>query len=413
MRITPLGLVTVGALALPITSHAEDTYDARCYPVATCDLDGDGYADPSNAGCSRTTLSGVSYADKLQCPAGYVKLKGDCDDGDAEIHPRQWETGNDVDDNCDGRVDESEFYYLPWGSVVTTDSFELPVRMTDSAITSVLSWLFYDLEYVIEYEDLTDTSTSYTTGYQSVDWHYDYDTFLYTHLELDGLESGHVYRARAQFYRKQVIRRMGDTPIITRTAVGEQTPWYYQMTLGTTTLGVARTEIVNRGLYEHYRGKQLGQVGYHGSDALDGTDYGADLGESWCSEFYSTVVGHETSLTSKAGVSGIRSWFESFSTSSFDRDVDITNLNRWRVQLLAKPGDYLAEDTDLDGAVNHSAMFLAWDNGTGDIITLDGNTNGYTDLDDGSGREGDEVSLRRRDPAVIVGWGRLGVSMLE
>ncbi len=193
--------------------------------------------------------------------------------------------------------------------------------------------------------------------------------------------------------------------------MGELSGWFYGMTEGVTALADAREDLVHTALYQVYRG-QLGDIGYHGTDALDGTDFGAEMGESWCSEFYSSALGTITGIGSKAGVSGIRDWFEAFDDGA-DHDLDIDNSNRALVRWFAQPGDYLAEDTDLDGDINHSAMFLAWDAGTGEIITLDGNTSGRSDLDSGTGRGGDEASLRRRDPAVILGWGWLAKGMLE
>ncbi|RME24357.1 MAG: hypothetical protein D6798_11420 [Deltaproteobacteria bacterium] len=56
------------------------------------DVDADGYgAGPAVTSCS--------------APAGHVAVPGDCDDGDAMVHPGADELCNDVDDDCDGDVD--------------------------------------------------------------------------------------------------------------------------------------------------------------------------------------------------------------------------------------------------------------------------------------------------------------------
>ncbi len=60
------------------------------------DVDGDGYGDVDNALTSCTI------------PAGYVVDATDCDDTDASVNPGELETCNEVDDNCDGTVDEDE-----------------------------------------------------------------------------------------------------------------------------------------------------------------------------------------------------------------------------------------------------------------------------------------------------------------
>lgn len=58
------------------------------------DSDGDGYGNPSS-----TTQS-------CSQPNGYVSNDGDCDDSDVQRHPGATERCNEVDDDCDGEVDE-------------------------------------------------------------------------------------------------------------------------------------------------------------------------------------------------------------------------------------------------------------------------------------------------------------------
>jgi len=96
-----------------VCAHAEldcDDYDGAIHPGAEeacdaidndcdlvqdegCDLDGDGY-------CGKPALvSGLALVCK------YPSL--DCNDGDAEVHPDATESCNFVDDDCDGKKDES------------------------------------------------------------------------------------------------------------------------------------------------------------------------------------------------------------------------------------------------------------------------------------------------------------------
>jgi hypothetical protein len=59
------------------------------------DGDGDGY------GTSSTTTA-------CDMPADYAEIDGDCDDGDAAVHPDAVELCNEQDDDCDGDVDEGQ-----------------------------------------------------------------------------------------------------------------------------------------------------------------------------------------------------------------------------------------------------------------------------------------------------------------
>jgi hypothetical protein len=70
--------------------EVDEDVDAPWYP----DLDGDGYGDEA------------AVVQACEQPSGYIAQGEDCDDDDPEIHPGADERCNDIDDDCDGEVDE-------------------------------------------------------------------------------------------------------------------------------------------------------------------------------------------------------------------------------------------------------------------------------------------------------------------
>ena len=96
-------------------SQAEDPtlYGADYYYY---DIDGDGYGDPDTA----TVL--------CELEAGFVADATDCDDLEDTINPGQAEAcGNDLDDDCDGNIDEEDApYHVRWYADVDGDGYGDP-----------------------------------------------------------------------------------------------------------------------------------------------------------------------------------------------------------------------------------------------------------------------------------------------
>jgi len=83
----------------------DDATDASTWYA---DGDDDGYGDLSSTARACTT------------PSGYTSNHTDCDDADGGIHPGADELCNDVDDDCDGTVDDAAIDRATW--YVDTDS---------------------------------------------------------------------------------------------------------------------------------------------------------------------------------------------------------------------------------------------------------------------------------------------------
>jgi hypothetical protein len=84
-----------------IDNDCDGSVDEALTSTYYADADGDGYGTSSYS------------TQACSAPSGYVEENTDCEDEDDSISPEQEETCNEVDDNCDGSVDEglrSTFY---------------------------------------------------------------------------------------------------------------------------------------------------------------------------------------------------------------------------------------------------------------------------------------------------------------
>lgn len=100
---------------------AQDSGAADCTIVAYVDNDEDGFGNPNR-----------QKSDLCELPAGYSLVADDCDDKDALVSPGVIETCNDLDDNCDGDVDEDAG--TGWHPDLDGDSYGDPsFEVTDCA----------------------------------------------------------------------------------------------------------------------------------------------------------------------------------------------------------------------------------------------------------------------------------------
>ncbi len=77
-----------------IDDNCDGDVDEGATSTWYADGDGDGYGDSA------------SSSEACEAPSGHVAVGGDCDDGDASIHPDAEEVCDGVDNDCDGDIDE-------------------------------------------------------------------------------------------------------------------------------------------------------------------------------------------------------------------------------------------------------------------------------------------------------------------
>ena len=85
------------------------------------DYDGDGFGNINST--------------RIQCnqPSGFVEQQGDCNDLDNAISPTAPETCNNVDDNCDGTIDEAGAIGEPtWYIDADNDGFGVSSTTTNA-----------------------------------------------------------------------------------------------------------------------------------------------------------------------------------------------------------------------------------------------------------------------------------------
>jgi hypothetical protein len=129
------------------------------------DADGDGYGDPNDS---------VTSADP-NAPDGYVDNSGDCDDGDAAIHPGAEDIADNIDNDCDGEIDEDSGTLQAPANVSASDieSGLTYIAVTWDASAGATYYKVYraiyeeDAEYELVADNITDTSYDYVQDWQT------------------------------------------------------------------------------------------------------------------------------------------------------------------------------------------------------------------------------------------------------
>jgi hypothetical protein len=375
-------LLVVALLCTSSLVWAEEKVDVTCY-LASDDRDGDGFARDGAA----SQVVSVPESTKLNCPAGYVKLADDCDDTRSAVHPNRAEIAfNTRDDNCNDESDENEFVYFHEGFDNLDTSYKMRVKLNNRDVLDRYN-AGSEIYAKVTYRKITQDATSdQESGYKRV-YFYDYThtrlgEYTGTNVTLTGLALTTVYRSRVQFFYKSGVNYF---------SIGIKGPSVYYTTTTEVANAVsqARTGILLEAFRDYFY-QRLGLLGKGGTVWPNGTRYGADLHEAWCTEFYSYASRlflkdiHPTTNTAK---------MQTYFGSNFSRVYDIGDLG------VARRADWLAIDWDGNGSKDHTAMFLG-KHVDGSIVTIEGNT-------------GNTVGIKYRDVSLIYGLGHITTSKVN
>lgn len=348
------GLASISALAMaPAPPNGGGTKVKKCYAAGN-DQDHDGYAQ-SGAPLSSVTVDSSA----LSCPAGYVDFADDGQDNAALVHDFQEEIAfNGVDEDQDGKRDETEFVYPNSASEITPNSFTLYAKVNDSRVLNAGANLYAR----VVYWSLNQPNQPKYTGIHAAQV-LGVGGVAVVKKTVTGLLATTVYRAEVEFWLKTGT---------TYSVMPVPSDSYYTTTNGTTPKSLARTRILLRAFRE-WNDSEHGKVGYSGTVARDGTRYGASANEKWCTEF--NAWSGAPDLRDMAGI------------DSFDKMIRYyqdrgSYYGQDRIADLADRGDYLALDSDGDGGINHSGMFLALDHSVAspNVWTIEGNSGNHVKI---------------------------------
>ncbi len=364
----------IGAL-LDVAPALGDEQSMKCYSDGF-DRDGDGYAG-LNAEDARTAYREITWNGslRLNCPSGYVRMVGDCNDRDGEVHANRSEVAlNGRDDDCDGVIDEPTFSPARRNS---SSAIWFDVALNSQDLRDHDASLFAEVVYA----RLAESSTLQRTSKLAV---HPADRRPTVQVAVSGLLPATVYRAQVNFFTRE---GHGAFEPIGPTLAADD--WYYTMTDGNDPESRTRAAIVQRGFLE-LEESRAGRVGYRGTVKVDGTRYGADRNEAWCTEFYAWVA-----KVKVRGIAGRDIWSEMI---DYFRDAH-SYLPAADLATRALVADYVVMDTDGDGKKNHSGMFLAYESAENRAWTLEGNA-------------GNGVRVKTRKPE-IRGIGHLTLALLQ
>ena len=368
-------------------TDCDDGHGGR-YQNLSCYTDADG--NHFGQGSSTTTCAGLTCADGV---ANRAHSAGDCNDGDADIHPHNTEVAaNGIDDDCTGVPDEARAIFYEAGNGNTDSAFSIKLKLNSAADLAAAS--AGTLYARVHYRKLENASSAYSvTAPLAMTVTTAFGT-TYAAVTLTGLEDLKVYQARVDLYSNsagtaRIVPASGCAGTSASAVPCSNSDVYYTITKPTgTTVPVktARYQVVLNALHEyfHFRTNPLGDW----DDSLAERFELRDRDQAYCSEFYATAGKPflvdmnacdytsttatptcDPSETSPAEdyVSDVRAWFSDFASSAFDYTGSASMADR-------KPGDYLGVNPYADEPDGrHSQMFLAWDAAVAKYWFVEGN----------------------------------------
>jgi Putative metal-binding motif len=363
--------LTIGGLA-PAAQAA--TKKIICYP-ASADVDGDGYARPFTTAMA-VTPTGIMMINRptegveltvdatksMNCPSGYVNEATDCDDYNAAVHPFNDEIAfNGIDDNCNDVTDEPGPIYSAAGNGNTASSFNVTFHVRHAQMVAAAGnlWVRLYLRNLSSSQTLVGLPMTQVTGLSA---YYPYATVAVT-----GLAPSTVYSVFARFYAMTggVLMQIGPESDTYYTTTDAAVPVRGMAPLLAEAAGAQRTTMLLRA-FKELDDSNRGRVGYRGSVHRDGTRYGASLNEKWCTEFYAWVT--KTYVVYPSLPTTVDDAIDFFS----DRGA---YYGATSLATVGRRADYLPSDSDGDGTLNHSTMFLAYDTSYSPpmVWTIEGN----------------------------------------
>jgi hypothetical protein len=317
---------------------------------------------------------------------------GDCAPNDPKVHPLAHEVyGNGVDDNCNGRTDESELSYDWQGGQGATSLF-IQFFVNDATLAN---WSYGGNSIYVRatYFALSNSANVMQGPWTRAVMHSTSTGGLAGVFSLDGLAPSTPYQVSFDYARNAD----GSSPFTARSND------YYAMTLAQSADRVEqiRPLMVNLAFSEWNRG-QLGDYTYGYEFCGARCDSNLGTGHNWCSEFYNWVANHwfipmfTIVGSDQVDTGSIIDAFQNHGGVYYSSAVayDIQNG-------LARPGDYLPIG-DNGANIHHSEMFLAYDASTNKTWQIAGNV-------------GNHVGIGTETPSNLsnLGLGHLTAAMIK